>query len=87
MMWREEERSRIRMVHMGNLIGLSRIRRMDRVLNVPIRELCGVTKGVDERIEESFLRWFGHIERKGNYRIPIRVFEGMYMKSFGRSTV
>ena len=31
--------------------------------NERIRELCGVTKGVNERIEESVLRLFSHIER------------------------
>ena len=30
-----------------------------------IREVYVVTKGVDERIEESFLRWFSHTERMG----------------------
>ena len=41
---------------MDNLRGLLGVRRMDRVLNVRIRELCGVAKGVDERTDESVLR-------------------------------
>ena len=36
---------------------------MDKVLNAQIRQLCGVMKGVEERIDESVLRWFGHLER------------------------
>ena len=36
---------------------------MDRVPNARIRELLGVTKWVDEMIDESILRWFGHVER------------------------
>ena len=28
-----------------------------------MRELCGVKKGQDERIDEGVLRWFGHVER------------------------
>ena len=36
---------------------------MDRVPNARVKELCGVKKGLDERIEESVLRWFGHVER------------------------
>ena len=44
-----EERNRVRAVQMDNLRGLLGIRRMDRVLNAWIRELCGVQKGLSER--------------------------------------
>ena len=44
-------RSGIRAVQMDNLRGLLGIRRMDRVLNARIRELCRVTKGLDEKID------------------------------------
>ena len=37
------------------------IRRMDRVLNIRIKELCRMAKGVKERIEEDVLHWFCHI--------------------------
>ena len=43
MLW-EKEISRIRVVQMDNLRGLLGFRRMDRVPNARIRELCGVTK-------------------------------------------
>ena len=43
---KEKERSRIRDVQMNNVRGLLGIRKMDRVPNALIRELCGVTKGV-----------------------------------------
>ena len=46
MLWKEKERSRIRAVQMDNLRGLLGVRRMDRVLNAQIRELCRVTKGL-----------------------------------------
>ena len=62
MLWKEE-RSRVRAVQMDNLRGLLGIRRMDRVLNACIRELWEVKKGLDERIDEGVLRWFGHVER------------------------
>ena len=61
--WREKERSRIRAVQMDNLRGLCGIRRMNKVLNAWIRELCGVNKGAEERIDKDVLWWFGHIER------------------------
>ena len=37
--------------------------------NERIRELCGVKKGVNERINESTLRWFGHVERMHDSRL------------------
>ena len=40
------ERSRVRAVQMDNLGGLLGIRRMGRVPNSRIRELCGVRKGL-----------------------------------------
>ena len=46
----------------------------DKVPNARIRQLCGGTKGVDERIEEGVLRWFGHEERMENDRITKRVY-------------
>ena len=44
MIWREKERSRIRAVQMDNLRSLFGIRRMDKVLNALIRQLCIVMK-------------------------------------------
>ena len=38
--WRETERFRIRSVYMDNLRGLLGIRRMDKVPNARIRQLC-----------------------------------------------
>ena len=35
---------------------------MDRAPNARIRELCGVKKGLDERIGEGVLSWLGHME-------------------------
>ena len=54
---------------MDNLRGLLGIRRMDKVPNARIRELCGGTKGLDEKIDEGVLWWFGHMERIENDRI------------------
>ena len=59
MIWKEKDRFGIRAVQIYNLRGLLGIIRMDRVLNTRIRELCGVIKGVDERIDEGVLWWRG----------------------------
>ena len=76
MIWKEKERSRIRAVQMDNLRGLLGIRKRDKVPIAWIRVLCGVTKGVDERIDEGVLLWFGHVERMENDRITKRVYVG-----------
>ena len=73
MICREKERSRIRAVWMDNLRGLLDIRRMDKVPNARIRQLCRVMKGVDKKI---FLRWFGHVERMESDRIAKGVYVG-----------
>ena len=51
MLWKE--RFRIKAMEMDNPRGLLGIRKMDRVPKARIRELCGVKKGVDERIDEN----------------------------------
>ena len=83
---REKESSRIRAVQMDNLTGLLGIRRMDKVPNARIRELCRVTEGVDEKIDEGVLRWFGQVERMGNNRNAKLVYVGKYAgsRSVGR---
>ena len=71
MLWKEKERSRIRAVQMDK--GLLSIRSMDIVPNARIRELYGVKKRVNKRIDEGVLWWFVQVERMGNDRIAMRV--------------
>ena len=61
---------------MDNLRGLLGIRRMDRVPNAWIMELCGVRKGLHERIDEGIQLWFGHVERMERDRVVKRVHVG-----------
>ena len=74
MIWREKERSRIRAVQMDNLRGLLGIRRMDNVPNAQIRQLFGVTKGVDEKIDEGVLQCFSRVEGMESNWIAKRVY-------------
>ena len=76
MLWKEEGVSRIRPVQMENLKGLLGIRRLDRVPNARIKELCEVKKGVDERIDEGVLPWFGQMERMEKDRIARKLYVG-----------
>ena len=57
-LWKEE-RCRIRVIQIDNLRSFLGIRRMDRVLNGQIRELCSIVmKGVDKRIDDcSLMVW------------------------------
>ena len=50
-----------------------------------IRELCGMTKGVVERIDEGVFRWFGPLERMDNDSSK-RVYAGEWdsSRSVGR---
>ena len=43
-------------------------------MNAHMKQLCKVTKGVDEKINEDILRWFGHVERMENDRIAKMVY-------------
>ena len=62
------------------------IKRIYRVWNALIRELCGMRKGLDERIYEVVLRWFGPVQRMERDRIAKRVYIGDYAgnRSVGR---
>ena len=55
-------------IHVG-LLGI----RMDRVPNAWIREVCRVTQGVEERIDEGVLWGFSHVEKMEKDRIAKRV--------------
>ena len=57
--WKEKERSIIRAVQMNNLRGFLGIRRMDKVPNALIRELCGVTKGLMKVFSNGSAMWRG----------------------------
>ena len=84
LLWKEKEIYKIRAVQINDLRDLLGIRRMNRVSNAQIRELCGVTKGVDERIDEGILRSFGHVERWD--RMVKRVYVGEYAGSCSLGT-
>ena len=58
------------------------IRRMDKVLSARIREVSGVTKWEDKRIDEGVLRWFGHVQRMENDRITQKFYVGECLGSF-----
>ena len=54
MIWKEEERYMIKAVQMDKIRSLLGIRRMDRIPNARTKELCGMAKGVYERLRKIF---------------------------------
>ena len=70
MLWKGKERSKISAVQIDNLKGLLGIRRVIRVPNARIREMCGVRKSLDERDDEGVLRWFDQVERMESIGLP-----------------
>merc|ERR1711921_75996 len=68
-----QDRRRMVVVQMNCLRNICGFRRIDRVPNVEIRGICGVS--VSERMDQGILRWFGHVERMGNERLVKRVHD------------
>ena len=77
-LWKKKERAMIRPVQMENLKGIIGSRRMDRAPNARNKDLCEVTKEIDEKIDERVLRLFGHVQRIVKDRIAKRVYVGEY---------
>ena len=57
MIWKEKKRSRTRAIQTDNLRGLLHIRRMDKVPDARIRELCGATKGLMKMFYDDSAMW------------------------------
>merc|ERR1712002_182437 len=64
-----QDRRRMEAVEMNCLRNICGRRRIDRVLNIEIRGMCGKNVGVSERMDQGILKWFGHVERMGNERL------------------
>ena len=87
MIWKEKKRSKIRAIVMDKLRGLLGNRKMYKFQDARIMELCGLMKGIGERIDEGVLRCLTQVERMENDRISKRVYAGEYegRRSVGRT--
>src|SRR5678815_335511 len=74
MVWNKRYRSKVQCVQMDNLRSVLGVRRIDKMRNERIGELCGAKKRVNERINESTLRLFGHVERMNDSRLVKRMY-------------
>ena len=45
------------------------LRKVDRVRNEGIREICGWRRGMVDGAEDGILRWFEHVCRVNDYRM------------------
>ena len=46
---------------------------MDRVMNEEVHRRAGIEKELASIADQRVLRWFGHVERMDDYRMPRRV--------------
>src|ERR1700755_3191838 len=58
---------------MKGLRAICKLRRIDRVRNERIKEMCKWKKGVIDRAEEGVLKWFGHTCRMNEDRMVGKV--------------
>src|ERR1700755_3177614 len=66
-------RKRLEVFEMKGLRAVCGLRRVDRIRNERIREMCGWKRGIVGRAEEGVLRWFGHMCRMDENRMVGRV--------------
>ena len=71
----KSERKKIEAVEMNCLRSICGVRRIDRVRNEEVRRVCGKERSVGMKIDQSVLRWFGHVERMNEERMVRRVYE------------
>ena len=43
---------------------------MDRVRHEEVRRRAGIERELTSRADQRVLRWFGHVERMDEYRMP-----------------
>ena len=72
---REAEKKRLNAMEMRCLRGMAGVSIMDRVRNEEVRKRTGVEKRLSDRVEQSGLRWYGHVERMNEERLVKRVWE------------
>ena len=69
-----QERNRLNVFEMRCLRSMCGVTRMDRVRNDEVRRRSGVKTELAERVDESVLRWFGHVMRMSEERLTKRVW-------------
>ena len=70
---RSAEKRKVNVRQMKCVRSLVGVSRMDRVRNEEARRRAGIERELVSRADQRVLRWFGHVERMDEYRMPRRV--------------
>ena len=70
---REAERRKLNVFEMGCLRSMCGVTLWDRVRNEEVRRRVHVERQLSDRVDQSVLRWFGHVERMDEERLVKRV--------------
>src|ERR1700755_231052 len=77
-------RKRLEVFEMKGLRAICGLRKVDRIRNERIREMCRWKRGIVGRAEEGVLRWFGHMCRMDENRMVGRVMRSEVEGGRGR---
>ena len=67
------ERQKLNVFEMKCLRSMTGVSRLDRVRNEIVRARTGVKRELAAGVDMNVLRWFGHVERMDNERLPKKV--------------
>ena len=81
---REAERRKLNVLEMGCLRSMCGLTLWNRVRNEEVRRRVQVEKQLSERVDQSVLRWFGHMERMDEERMVKRVMNADVEGNRGR---
>ena len=81
---RESERRKLEVLEMGCLRSMCCLTLRDRVRNEEVRRRAGVERKLSSRVDQSVLRWFGHMERMDDGRLAKRVMNSEVDGNRGR---
>ena len=70
---KEVERKKLNVFEMGCLRSMCGVTLWDRVRNEEVRRRVHVERELSDRVDQSVLRWFGHVERMDEERLVKRV--------------
>ena len=79
----QRDESRVQAAEMKFLRSMVQKTRRDRVRNEDIRKELGVQK-LNDKLEQNRLRWFGHVKRMNEVRLPRQAMEGRMSGKRGR---